>query len=187
MIEELGRMTREWDESATVLEFLLDWTASGKRLTQLAQTINKRRDLPEDTGVSRAMVSSYANSLAPDADRQLAAARKPGAHALTDESLDIADAAKDKDSAAAARVQVGARQWLAERWNREDLGQQKAPLIQLNVNTMHLDALRRMTLSEGETDADPVMRARVSSEPDRLVSATEDATDVSIEPATASD
>jgi hypothetical protein len=48
----------------------------------------------------------------------------------------IGDSARDK-------LRLGARQWLASRWDRETYGEQKQPTVQINLATLHLDALRR--------------------------------------------
>lgn len=196
LITELERLTREWDEegTATPLDFAIDWIESGNTLSQLARQMNKTLGLKPPREISRSMLGRYLETIAPDAEEQMRAARRRGAHGLIDQSIDIADDANDKDSAAAARVQVGVRQWTAERWNKDELGgQQKGMQVQVNIGALHHAALVAREKAGEESAALPDVAARASHQSDAKSLApgtaidtaiAQDAEVVSIEPAT---
>jgi hypothetical protein len=71
------------------------------------------------------------------------------------QALEIADSS-EPEQAAKARLQIQARQWIAERWNQKLYGGQKAPQITLNVQDMRLAALRHVEVIEDiSTDVVP--------------------------------
>lgn len=84
-------------------------------------------------------------------------ARETASHKLVEDALTIADAGLSVEAAActpgadnqnipdAARdkLRVATRHWTAARWNRADYGESKAPLVEINLGTLHIDALRR--------------------------------------------
>lgn len=158
MIAELERLARE-DEQESVLAFVLEWTKSGRTMLQLAEKISEGIE----SEVMRGTLDTYVRTLAPDATEQLRDARKIGAHGMLEESIDVTDKAGDKDQAAVARGKASSRQWAAERWNREEMGQPKPGAgLTININTLHLDALRARVIEE-VTGGDEVMHARVQT------------------------
>lgn len=123
------------DAGATALDYVADWIAAGNTLTALAKQL----------GVSTTLVSAYLRrEYGADLTRDtLRAAREHGAHVLTDQSLDIADAATP-ETVNVARVQIATRQWTAERWNARELGAKTANVaVQVNVGALMLEALRQ--------------------------------------------
>ena len=172
MIAELDRMTREQlGDEGNVLDFAVDWVESGKTVLQLAYAVSKNIGLEIDgvQEISRSMLERYLFGLSDDANARLKAAQRPGARGLTDQSIEIADSAESKDDAATARVKVSARQWLAERWDRETFGTPKQAPVQINFGSIHLESLRRRSIEESSDGAD-IALARVSSVPDQPVS-----------------
>jgi hypothetical protein len=79
-----------------------------------------------------------------DRDAKLRAARENAAHLLAEHALEIADAAKPED-AQVARLQVSTRQWVAERWNRKEFGQDRSSsaVVNVSIGSLMLDALRQ--------------------------------------------
>jgi hypothetical protein len=69
-------------------------------------------------------------------------ARGQASHALVEAALKCADDATP-ETASVAKLRIQARQWTASHWNREAYGEQKQPTVQINLATLHLDALRR--------------------------------------------
>jgi hypothetical protein len=148
MIAEIERRARAHFEDGdepqekreSHLQYLIEWVQSGGTILELANKIATDLSLP----ITRQQLDRYIRELAPDAAAQLAAARTPGAHAMVDRAIDIVDSAKeDRDAVRKAQAQANVRTWVAERWNRKDLGAPKGPAISVSINTMHLDALRR--------------------------------------------
>jgi hypothetical protein len=79
----------------------------------------------------------------PEQAERYARARGVAATSLADEAIEIADEvdASQPGELMKARIRIGARQWHAERWNRNLYGQKQAELT-VNLNVLHLDALR---------------------------------------------
>lgn len=139
MIAELDRLTRaELGEGATHLDYADLWVSSGGTILGLA------RKLGEGCGLEiyREALSKYLTSLPAPPTGTLAQARARGAHALIDESIEIADSATNDDAQASA-LRVKTRQWIAERWNPVDLGVAKGPSVTVNIGTLMLEALRQ--------------------------------------------
>ena len=70
--------------------------------------------------------------------------RKALADGLVEESLELIDGATNS-SISVIRERVKVRQWLAERWNRDDYGQQQAgTVVQIGIQAgeLHLTALK---------------------------------------------
>jgi hypothetical protein len=149
-----ARATSALGEEASALDYAVEWIASGKSVQALADSLAAELQ----TSVSRPLVSSILHSAASDATARLDAARREGAHALADEMTHIADTAEaTAGGAAKARVQIGTRQWLAERFAPDRFGQ-KANAVQLNVSigSLMLDALRQ-PIAELNIPAVPVL------------------------------
>ena len=69
----------------------------------------------------------------PDFFQRLLGIRKLQSHVLVDQTLEIAnDAVADKDMIARDRLRIGTRQWIAEKFNREDYGERPAQNVQIN-------------------------------------------------------
>lgn len=83
------------------------------------------------------------------ADR-LARARKTGAAAMASETVDIADELELQgillaDPVRVATARITTRQWLAGKRNREEFGDAKGVAVQVNVNGLHLQAVRQLS------------------------------------------
>ena len=125
-------------------------------------------DLADELGCSRTYLSRHLNAH-PGYKVALDEARRENADKLADEALHIADALADADGVtreqiAVAKERIDVRKWLATV-NHPDRYQQNknGPTITLNINALHLDALRKVgrtggavtidgTLAEGETE-----------------------------------
>ena len=72
-----------------------------------------------------------------------ARARTAAAHTLAEEVLDIGETVEaDKDEIAKAKLRIDNRKWLAEVWAPDLYAKQQAPAVQLNVQQLHLEAVR---------------------------------------------
>lgn len=106
-------------------------------------------DLANELGCSRTYLSRHLNGH--DAYRPvIEEARREQADALAEEALQIADGLADADAVtreqiAVAKERIDVRKWLAsvnhpDRY-RQDRGQ--GPAIQININELHLEALKK--------------------------------------------
>ena len=93
-----------------------------------------------------------------DADRTAAyiRARASKASILADETIEIADSGVDASAPDAARdkLRIQARQWLASRWDRQQYGDRHDGAVTINVQSLHLDALRRRASAEAPIHID---------------------------------
>ena len=74
----------------------------------------------------------------------LARARTRGGQSLAEQTLDIADAASPQE-AQVAKLRVDTRRWLASKMN-EDYGDKQQPLVNIDLGSMALDALRKRSV-----------------------------------------
>lgn len=89
----------------------------------------------------------------PDRQDRFKQARQLAADAWADECLDIADAA-DNLSANADKLKIETRKWLAGVTAPDKYRSAPAQAnVQVNVNQMHLDALKQLNLGGDETPA----------------------------------
>lgn len=147
MIAEIERRARAHfededlpqDQRASHLDYIVSWVQDGNTVLQLANEIAEKLSLP----ITSQQLGRYIRDF-PDGASRVQEARQQGAHSMVDQAIDIVDKAPaDRDAVRKAQAQANVRTWVAERWNRKDLGAPKGPAIQVSINTMHLDALRR--------------------------------------------
>lgn len=193
MIHQLERRLAEWvetqpeDQTFDVADFACSWVASGNTMTQLADEISASMGFD----ISRDMVMRYLNEGRPDLSRRLEKARRDGAHGMVDQAIKTADNAStfSKEDLQKAKQQTDVRLWVAERWNKKELGRAPDTVITVNNNTLHLDALRARQLQRSSQEK-RVLEPQLSYAPARLIdagnSAQEQADDIadviSIEP-----
>ena len=71
-------------------------------------------------------------------------ARARGGQSLAEQTLEIADSATPQE-AQVAKLRVDTRRWLASKMN-EDYGDKQQPLVNIDLGSMALDALRKRSL-----------------------------------------
>jgi len=109
---------------------LLNRIAGGEPIKAVAESI----------GVSRQLLSGFLNS---EQNRDgLRAAREQAAHVFAEEALTISDAATPQD-VQVAKLRVDTRRWIASKWGRALYGDDRNPLVNINVAQLHLDSLRK--------------------------------------------
>ena len=115
---------------------LLEKIASGMTMAGLAREL-------------RISNLSLYNWIKQDPERQdrFRQARALAADQWADECLDIADGA-DHVSANADRLKIETRKWLAGVTNPEKFQSKPTTAVQVNVNQLHLDALRQLNLAD---------------------------------------
>ena len=74
----------------------------------------------------------------------LARARARGGQSLAEETLEIADSATPQE-AQVAKLRVDTRRWLASKMN-DEYGDKQQPLVNIDLGSMALDALRKRSI-----------------------------------------
>lgn len=184
MIQILEKRLAQWSETQeeervyTVLDYVVDWVESGKTLLSLSNEVGEEMEWD----ISRAMLVSYVTAGDPLLRRRLEQARQEGAHGAVDVATQIIDDAStmDKEKLMKAKMRADVRLWTAERWNKKDLGKAPDVLVNINHNTMHLDALRRRSIMAATSVVQEQEQLATAPSPARLisVSSTQPAEDV---------
>lgn len=141
-----ARALRELGEEASELDYVVHFVSAGGMLSKLAD------DIAEELGesVSRPFLSNTVNGLADNATERIALARREGAVALVEESVTIADKAPETSAGVLkAKLQVGTRQWFAEKHNPEQFGAKVQ--VQASIGELFLDALRHRNVLPSAT------------------------------------
>jgi AraC-like DNA-binding protein len=126
-------------------------------------------DLAEELGCSRTYLSRHLNAH-PAYKPVIDDARREQADTLAEEALQIADGLADADaptreSIAVAKERIDVRKWLASV-NHPDRYQQNknGPTVTININQLHLDALKKRR--DGNLTIDVTPDAAATEEPD---------------------
>ena len=75
----------------------------------------------------------------------LARARARGGRSLAEETLEIADSASPQE-AQVAKLRVDTRRWLASKQAPDEYGDKQQPLVNIDLGSMALDALRKRSI-----------------------------------------
>jgi hypothetical protein len=75
----------------------------------------------------------------------LARARARGGRSLAEQTLEIADSATPQD-AQVAKLRVDTRRWLASKQAPDEYGDKQQPLVNIDLGSMALDALRKRSI-----------------------------------------
>lgn len=98
--------------------------------------------ISRDFGISRSFLSNHLNR-SPEHKANMRRARETRADFLGDEINEIADTATPL-TANVAKLRIDTRRFIAGRLNPDTWSEKQAPLIQINANSLHLDALRKV-------------------------------------------
>jgi hypothetical protein len=80
----------------------------------------------------------------------LTRARTRGGQSLAEQTLEIADSATPQE-AQVAKLRVDTRRWLASKMN-EEYGDKQQPLVNIDLGSMALDALRKRSIDTHTND-----------------------------------
>lgn len=75
----------------------------------------------------------------------LARARARGGASLAEQTLEIADSASPQE-AQVAKLRVDTRRWLASKLAPDEFGEKQQPLVNIDLGSMALDALRKRSI-----------------------------------------
>lgn len=73
-------------------------------------------------------------------------ARTRGGQSLAEQTLDIADSASPQE-AQVAKLRVDTRRWLASKMAPDEYGDKQQPLVNIDLGSMALDALRKRSIT----------------------------------------
>lgn len=76
----------------------------------------------------------------------LARARTRGGQSLAEQTLEIADSASPQE-AQVAKLRVDTRRWLASKMAPDEYGDKQQPLVNIDLGSMALDALRKRSIT----------------------------------------
>jgi transposase-like protein len=88
----------------------------------------------------------------PERSGLLARARARAAHLLAEDALTIADQA-EVDQVQVSRLRVDTRKWLAAKWNAGAYGEQRGPLVNIDLGSLFLGAAKAAAPVALEQDA----------------------------------
>ena len=113
----------------------------------------------ERAGVSRFTLAEWLDS--PDREQLYKRARAKSATVLAESTIQIADngAAESAPDPARDKLRIQARQWLAARWDRHQYGDRQDTGVTINVQSLHLDALRRRPAADAPLHIDAEVAA----------------------------
>ena len=98
------------------------------------------QQVAERLKVGRSTLSMWISS-DPERRAALARAREEAASKLADEVLTIADESTN-ESERVSKLRIDARKWLASKWAPGIYGEQRGPLVQIDLAGAHLRAVR---------------------------------------------
>lgn len=78
-----------------------------------------------------------------------ARARVRAGQSLAEQTLDIADSASPQE-AQVAKLRVDTRRWLASKMAPDEYGDKQQPLVNIDLGSMALDALRKRSITHTE-------------------------------------
>jgi hypothetical protein len=110
-------------------------------------------DIAREYEMSRSVIQQWFGR-DPDRREALRRARVLAAASLADQALSIADQA-ESENVQVAKLRIETRRWLASRMDPEQYGDRPTNAVQINIGTLHLDALRH-TVAGPVIDVTPV-------------------------------
>lgn len=123
------------------IPWLLERIANGETITAICKSLECSRGF---------LVNSKVGLLrrTPEMEEKYQEARKMGASALVEDGLRLVDEVREeRDAVQKVRLQVEQRRYVAESLDRATYGQQNQPQVVLNVQALHLSALKAMSPS----------------------------------------
>ncbi len=143
-------------ESPSALDYAENWLAGGGTMITLASKLQAASvldargplDPPLEGGsLARMLRRTFSDQVV---DAGLARARARGAHALVEQTHEIADeSVASSEDASRARNRIGTRQWAASAYERNTFGQRGNQVnVAINLGQLHLDALRHRAIEQ---------------------------------------
>ena len=115
---------------------MLDRLSEGETILSLARSL----------GVSHTAFYDWIDRGGEARASALARARARGGRSLAEQTLEIADSASPQD-AQVAKLRVDTRRWLASKQAPDEYGDKQQPLVNIDLGSMALDALRKRSMT----------------------------------------
>lgn len=119
---------------------IIDRLSQGETVLGLARTL----------GISHTAFYDWVDRGGEARAAALARARARGGQSLAEQTLEIADSASPQE-AQVAKLRVDTRRWLASKMN-EEYGDKQQPLVNIDLGSMALDALRKRSIDTHTND-----------------------------------
>lgn len=147
-------------EDPTALDYTEHWITNGGTMIGLAHKLQESsatdslgayQPVLEGGGLARMLRRTFGDQAVDDT---LARARARGSHAMVESTHDIADQpVTSSEDASRARNRIGTRQWAAAAYERGTFGNRAgAPVVNVNIGMLHLDAIRKRTIEHVEVN-----------------------------------
>jgi transposase-like protein len=114
---------------------ILEFIASGGTISALCKVL----------GVGNTTFDRWVERGGAERQAGYARARTRAAQSLAEQTLEIADAATPQD-AQVAKLRVDTRRWLASKQAPDEYGDKQQPLVNIDLGSMALDALRKRSV-----------------------------------------
>jgi hypothetical protein len=145
----------ESDVEVEAIDYAEHWITNGGTMIGLAAKLQKASESDsaggyepklEGGGLARMLRRTFGDQRV---DVTLARARARGSHAMVESTHEIADEpVLSSEDASRARNRIGTRQWSAAAYERGTFGQRgTAPVVNVNLGVLHLDAMRQRTIT----------------------------------------
>jgi hypothetical protein len=118
---------------------LLDRLSEGETILSLARSLE----------ISHSAFYDWIERGGEERASALARARARGGRSLAEQTLEIADAATPQE-AAVAKLRVDTRRWLASKQAPDEYGDKQQPLVNIDIGSLALDALRKRSVLSTE-------------------------------------
>lgn len=117
--------------------------ADGETVSSVCRKIKEL--YPDELGeLSRGVLSTWCNR--PERKERYLEARRMGAVAYAEDSLEIADGAPlSKEGISKAKLRADTRKWIAGKLDRDAWGEQTQAGVTVNIGQMHLNAVRELS------------------------------------------
>lgn len=139
LMEELDTRARDTECDGPV-DYAMAWLEEGGTLSSLALDIAATTGLPP----MRATLDRILRKHDSEYEQKVTRARSIGALAMAENTLSIADTA-DEHNHQVSRLRIQSRQWVAERFNKDQLGGNKGVSVSVTVGSLHLQALQAVS------------------------------------------
>lgn len=141
---ELEEMAKRY-EVDTPLEAACEWLEHKGDMRSLVKELQARTGLEFHASTVERALAGVTPGGAEAVRAALSRARARSAFGLADEAKEIIDkVVEDRDAIAKAKAQADLRLVLAGKYNKDVFGEQKQQGVQLTINVLHLDSLRRV-------------------------------------------